>query len=262
MCAVKGGGLFQLDLKRQHTCTVQACTVNKQVHTEREKNRQAHKHTFNCNPCRLSRKDIYLMWADGSLHTTRCPDWSQRDTERRGGKVGVLHTEAEANGRARVIDSESWRSAAGTLVMVCGHHCIWCITGRRVQNREVEGREREGEKRVGRLGRKRRGQKWRSTGDEWVWQGGDLEEEQYQDDKNKTGVAYMSKQIRKQNISASHQPTTWSTAIMRPLIDSTSTHTIIGHSISCRGVCKVRCPEGVFPPADSTTLKLRLFHYR
>lgn len=37
---------------------------------------------------------------------------------------------------------------------------------------------------------------------------GDFEEEQYEDDTKKTGVAYMSKQIRKQNISASHQPTT------------------------------------------------------
>lgn len=43
----------------------------------------------------------------------------------------VSHTEAEANGRASVIDSESWRSAAGALVMVWGHYCIWCITGRR-----------------------------------------------------------------------------------------------------------------------------------
>ncbi len=48
------------------------------------------------------------------------PEGDRKTTRERG----IFHTEAEANGKTRVIDSESWRSAAGILVMVCGHNCI------------------------------------------------------------------------------------------------------------------------------------------
>lgn len=47
VCVVMGVGLFQLDCKRKHTCTIQACTVNKAVHTRGDKS-NASRHVHKC----------------------------------------------------------------------------------------------------------------------------------------------------------------------------------------------------------------------